>query len=103
MSRVINKKRLPVRQPENGHSFQRWMEEHLAQIPDMNSALNALVDVFVDDALDQAKRLDEKRAAGEVLGPLAGMPVSVKANIDVKGHASTHGIPALKQNIVATD
>jgi aspartyl-tRNA(Asn)/glutamyl-tRNA(Gln) amidotransferase subunit A len=42
---------------------------------------NALVDVFHEAAMAQAAAVDERRAAGERLGPLAGVPVVVKDNI----------------------
>jgi len=83
--------------------FRERLQAHLATLSGKNVRLNALVDVFTEDALNQAQRLDEKHARGESLGPLAGMTVSVKANIDVKGHVSTHGIRALQDNVVDQD
>lgn len=103
MSEATNKKRLADRPPIGCSSFRAWLEKHLEAVQQVNVEYNALVDVFADDALGQAQCLDDKRARGELLGPLAGMTVSVKANIDVAGHASTHGIRPLKQNIVHRD
>ncbi|MBL9030088.1 MAG: Asp-tRNA(Asn)/Glu-tRNA(Gln) amidotransferase subunit GatA [Phycisphaerae bacterium] len=43
--------------------------------------LNAFLDLFPDAAIDQAKRLDARLAAGEPVGPLAGVPVAIKDNL----------------------
>jgi amidase len=77
--------------------------EHLDAIRVRNVALNAVVEVFPDEAMATAEQIDRRRAAGEPLGPLAGVPVSVKMNIDVAGHATTHGVPAFKDAIAPTD
>ncbi|MEQ8318114.1 MAG: Asp-tRNA(Asn)/Glu-tRNA(Gln) amidotransferase subunit GatA [Phycisphaerales bacterium] len=56
-------------------------EQALARIDRVQGELNAFVHVRRDEALREASDLDERRAAGEVLGPLAGVPVVVKDNI----------------------
>lgn len=56
------------------------------------------------DALAQARALDKKRAAGEVLGPLHGVPVLLKDNIETLDNmATTAGALALKDNITGRD
>lgn len=64
-------------------------QESLAKIAALNPRLNALVEVFEADALAQAKAVDAKRARGEKLGPLCGVPVAIKDNILYKGHHAT--------------
>ena len=64
-------------------------QETLAKIAELNPRLNALVEVFEADALAQAKAVDAKRARGEKLGPLCGVPVAIKDNILYKGHHAT--------------
>lgn len=64
-------------------------QESLAKIAELNPRLNALVKVFEADALAQAKAVDAKRARGEKLGPLCGVPVAIKDNILYKGHHAT--------------
>ncbi|HAM43291.1 MAG TPA: Asp-tRNA(Asn)/Glu-tRNA(Gln) amidotransferase GatCAB subunit A, partial [Elusimicrobia bacterium] len=63
--------------------------ESLAKIAELNPKINALVEVFEQDALAQAKAVDSKKARGEKLGPLAGVPVAIKDNILYKGHKAT--------------
>ncbi|SMO93720.1 amidase [Paracoccus laeviglucosivorans] len=62
----------------------------LARIKAVNGHLNAII--FADpSALDQARDIDRRRAAGEVLGPLAGVPVVIKDSIDMVGFPTTAG------------
>jgi aspartyl-tRNA(Asn)/glutamyl-tRNA(Gln) amidotransferase subunit A len=61
----------------------------LARIAARNPSLNAFVAVLADEALEQAKILDEERARGHVRGPLHGVPISIKDLIDVKGIPTT--------------
>ena len=64
-------------------------QETLAVIADKNPSINAFVEVFEQDALAQAKEIDAKKARGEKLGALAGVPVAIKDNILYKGHKAT--------------
>ncbi len=63
--------------------------EALAVIAEKNPTINAFIEVFEQDALAQAKAVDAKKARGEKLGPLAGVPVGIKDNILYKGHKAT--------------
>lgn len=56
------------------------------------------------DALDQARAADAKRAAGELLGPLHGVPILLKDNIETKDAiATTAGALALENNVTGRD
>jgi amidase len=55
------------------------------------------------DAEEQAAALDRERAAGSVRGPLHGVPVLVKDNIDVAGLPTTGGALALEHSVPAVD
>lgn len=62
----------------------------LERIATYNPRYNALI-VMNPQALDEARAVDARRAAGERLGPLAGVPVVVKDTMDMAGLPSTGG------------
>jgi amidase len=64
---------------------------HLERIQQLNPAINAVVDLLADSALREARAADTKLAAGEVSGPLHGVPVSIKDSINVGGTKCTAG------------
>jgi Asp-tRNA(Asn)/Glu-tRNA(Gln) amidotransferase A subunit family amidase len=55
-----------------------------------NTKFNALIFLNLD-AIDDARKIDERRTAGEVLGPLAGVPVVIKDPMDMVGFPTTAG------------
>ena len=54
-----------------------------------NAALNAYVHITADEALAAARRVDEKRARGEQLSLLEGVPMTLKDNISTNGLLTT--------------
>jgi len=70
--------------------------------PDTPTALNAVV-VRNPDALAQARASDERRAAGQTLGPLDGIPYTAKDSYLVKGLTAASGSPAFKDLIAYRD
>ncbi|SOD63386.1 amidase [Streptomyces zhaozhouensis] len=68
------------------------VESHLARIAEVNPQVNAVTQAMAETARAEAAALDARRDAGERLGPLAGVPFTVKENIDVAGVPTTHGI-----------
>ncbi len=69
----------------------------------VNPDLNAVVEDLSQQALKRARALDHARAAGAPTGPLHGVPVTIKINVDQKGHATTNGVVALKDVIAPDD
>ena len=79
------------------------VDAHLARIEEVNPAVNAVTVTLADDARSAAAEVDRAVAAGAPLGPLAGVPFTVKENIDVAGSATTWGIAALADQIAGAD
>ena len=62
----------------------------LARIDAVNPLYNAII--FLNpEAIRDAREIDRQRAAGETLGPLAGIPVVIKDTMDMVGFATTGG------------
>lgn len=75
----------------------------IARMAAVNPRLNAVVESLAEAALEQARALDRARAAGAAPGPLHGLPVTIKVNVDQRGHATTNGVVALKDMIAPAD
>ncbi|QLQ39688.1 Asp-tRNA(Asn)/Glu-tRNA(Gln) amidotransferase subunit GatA [Micromonospora robiginosa] len=69
---------------------------HLDRIGAVDDRVHAFLHVDTDGALAAAKAVDERRAAGEELGPLAGVPVAVKDVLTTKGVPTTVGSKILE-------
>ena len=79
------------------------IEAHLRRIEAVNPAVNAVVKVFAEAARRDAIEADRKAAAGEALGPLHGVPFTIKDNIDIAGCATTWGIAAFANAVAPSD
>ena len=75
----------------------------LARIAQLNPRINALAEVLAEEALGSADAADQLVASGAQLGPLHGVPVTIKINVDQAGHATTNGVIPLKDNIARED
>ena len=73
----------------------------LARLDAVNPRINAVVDHRPDEVLQRADEIDRRIAAGDDVGPLAGVPVTVKVNIDQAGFATTNGV-RLQKELIAT-
>ena len=88
----------------DGHMSAREVAETtLAHTHKVQSKINALSEVTEEIALTAAEAVDKARAAGEPLGPLAGVPVTTKNNVDQAGTRNTGGIAFAKDLIAEED
>ncbi|GIJ35711.1 Asp-tRNA(Asn)/Glu-tRNA(Gln) amidotransferase subunit GatA [Micromonospora sediminimaris] len=71
-------------------------QAHLDRIAAVDGRVNAFLHVDTDGALAAARDIDARRAAGEELGPLAGVPVAVKDVLTTKGVPTTVGSKILE-------
>jgi amidase len=72
----------------------------LARLDAVNPSINAVIDHRPDDVLTQAGAIDAAIARNEDVGALAGVPVTVKVNIDQAGFATTNGLK-LQRDVIA--
>ena len=75
----------------------------LGRLDAVNPKINAVVDHRPADVLAQAAAIDATIARGEDAGPLAGVPVTVKVNIDQQGFATTNGLNLQRDVIASTN
>jgi amidase len=75
----------------------------LARLDAVNPKINAVIDHRPEDVLAQAGAIDAAIARNEDLGRLAGVPVTVKVNIDQQGFATTNGLKLQHDVIAATN
>lgn len=88
----------------NGRASAREaVQSCLARMDAVNPALNAVVRRLDDEALAAADAADAAHARGDALGPLHGVPVTTKINVDQQGHPTDNGVVALKDQIATED
>jgi amidase len=75
----------------------------IARMDAVNPKLNAVVRRMDTEALAAADAADAARARGTALGPLHGVPVTIKGNTDQKGHPNDNGVVAFKNLIAQED
>ena len=75
----------------------------LARMDTINPKVNAVVTVMAKQALAQAAVLDAEQKAGKFRGPLHGIPLALKDNIDTAGTRTTAASPMFKDRIPTED
>ena len=75
----------------------------LARLEAVNPQINAVVDHRPEDVLAQAAAVDAAIGRGEDAGPLGGVPVTVKVNIDQEGFATTNGLKLQRDAIAKSN
>ena len=84
-------------------SAQELVEAHIRRIEQVDGSLNAVVVRLFEQARCAAAAADAQRARGDRLGPLHGVPVTVKECFDLAGTAATLGIRARAGDRATTD
>ena len=77
--------------------------ELLARIRNRNPALNAVIHLEAEQAMEQARLLDEERRQGRIRGLLHGMPMTIKDVWEVAGMPCTSGSSGLRHHIPERD
>src|SRR5712672_3511697 len=75
----------------------------LARLDAVNPQINAVVDHKPAEVLAEAAAVDTAIGRGDDVGPLAGVPVTVKVNIDQVGFATTNGLKLQRDAIAKTN
>ena len=84
-------------------SSMELIDAHLAQIERLNPVLNAYVQLRAEEARDEARQADALVSTGTSLGPLHGVPISIKSCIDVAGMRCEAGSRLRKGNVPSVD
>lgn len=107
MAEIINLDQLDIKTASEAiktgrFSARELTEAYLAKIKTANADLNAYLEVFAD-ALEQADEVDRKIKAGELTGPLAGIPLAIKDNILISGRTVSAASKMLEHYLATYD
>ena len=84
-------------------SARELVEASLERISALQPRLNCFIAILAESARIEADAADHRRAKGERRGPLDGIPVAVKDNIDVAGAPATAGMAVRKERVPEAD
>ena len=76
---------------------------YVDRINDKEKDVNAFVTTLCDEALEKAKKIDEKRKSGDIKSNLAGIPIGIKDNLCTKGVKTTCSSRMLEDFIAPYD
>ncbi|MGW2254978.1 amidase [Kitasatospora sp. NPDC001660] len=79
------------------------VESHLERIAEVNPEVNAVTQLLAERAREAAEWTDRQRVAGEELGPLAGVPFTVKESTAIEGVPTTFGTPRFRDLVAPAD
>jgi aspartyl-tRNA(Asn)/glutamyl-tRNA(Gln) amidotransferase subunit A len=79
------------------------VDGYLERIEQAEPAINAFITIAADQARESADAADAMLRAGSSLGPLHGLPVGIKDNIDTAGIRTTSGSGMLRENVPGRD
>ncbi|QND72873.1 amidase family protein [Tardiphaga robiniae] len=75
----------------------------LGRIEEVNPRINAVVEMRAEEALDMADAADRAVCRGADIGPLLGVPVTIKINVDQALYATSNGVVAFKDRVASQD
>lgn len=75
----------------------------LERIAKLDSKLNSFIDVWQDESLASAAKVEREIASGDYKGPMHGIPIGLKDLVDVEGRATTAGSKVLQSNIATSN
>ena len=84
-------------------SVHELMRASLEQVERVNPLVNAIVSPCAEQALEQAKRADDRLARGEAYGALFGLPVAHKDLHEARGLPTSFGSPLLREQVAEHD
>jgi len=84
-------------------SAREVVDHHIARIEATHATINAVVWPRFEQARAEADSADAARARGEPLGPLHGVPITIKDHYDVAGLPTTCGVARLRDHVAAAD
>ncbi|MFT7286499.1 MAG: amidase [Halieaceae bacterium] len=84
-------------------SCEEVLQHYLARVDKYNDTLNAIVVDIREEALVDARAADKALADGKTLGPLHGVPMTVKESYNIAGTATTWGNPQWRDNVAGED
>ncbi|HSL96727.1 MAG TPA: amidase [Thermoleophilia bacterium] len=84
-------------------SAREVVSSFLQRIDDVDGPINAIPTLVPERALADADDADGRRARGDDLGPLHGLPIAVKDLVDTAGIRTTYGSPIYRDHVPAED
>jgi amidase len=84
-------------------SARELLDHYLGRVERLNPPLNAVVTLDVEGARKAADAADAARARGETLGPLHGLPMTIKDTLETAGVRTTAGAPMLSGHVPSVD
>lgn len=77
-------------------SARELLDAHIARNAQVHKKINAVIETDIPRAQKDAAAIDDARAKGAALGPLAGLPMTIKDGFDVENMPAMSGNPALQ-------
>ena len=84
-------------------SCREVVQAHLERIEAVNDSVRAIPLVLKDEAMAAADKADRLLDLGKIPGPLHGVPITVKENIDLAGTPTTNGVAGFSEKIASVD